>query len=158
MILKISELKSLRSILSENKNSVGFDEEEDAVTRGSPYVVQLIDVLNNPQDGTVSVCLEYMDGGSLQQVVDAGGCRNEVVLAGVSRQVLRGLHFLHSRRLVHRDIKPGNLLIDGQGRVKISDFGCVMLSFVFNAFLFLIECFLSSPFGALRRGVCRIPL
>ena len=70
-----------------------------------------------------------MDGGSLQDVVSAGGCQDEIVLAGLSRQILCGISFLHSHRHIHRDIKPGNILLSGgilgsgQALVKISDFG-----------------------------------
>jgi serine/threonine protein kinase len=81
------------------------------------------------RDGTLSICLEYMAGGSLQDVVQAGGCRDELVLAGLARQVLAGVAYLHSHRHIHRDIKPGNILIgggslvEGGAVVKISDFG-----------------------------------
>ena len=64
----VSELRSLRAIL-DGENS-------------SPYIVKLYDVLSNPVDGTISICLEYMDGGSLQDIVVGGGCQNESVLAG----------------------------------------------------------------------------
>jgi serine/threonine protein kinase len=82
------------------------------------------------RDGTISICLEYMNGGSLQDVVSSGGCQDELVLAGITRQILSGISFLHSHRHIHRDIKPGNILI-GCGYnltkedvvVKISDFG-----------------------------------
>jgi serine/threonine protein kinase len=84
-------------------------------------IVQLIDVVAN-LDGTVSMCLEYMDS-SLQDIVSCGGCQNETVLRGISRQILVGLDFLHERRLMHRDIKPGNVLVNLSGCVKISDLG-----------------------------------
>lgn len=88
-----------------------------------PHVVQLIDVVPNPRDGTLSICLEYFDAGSLQDVVDAGGCRDEHFLRKVSKQLLKGLSFLHSLRLIHRDIKPSNALVSSKGVVKLADFG-----------------------------------
>jgi serine/threonine protein kinase len=70
------------------------------------------------------LAIEYMDGGSLKEIVDAGGCKEEEFLAEISYNVLRGLHFLHGQNKIHRDIKPGNLLLHGRtGVVKISDFG-----------------------------------
>jgi len=67
--------------------------------------------------------VEYMDGGSLQDILDRGRCADESVLVNIAFQVLKGLAFLHERRQIHRDLKPGNLLIDHLGRVKLSDFG-----------------------------------
>jgi hypothetical protein len=95
----VRELRHLRSLLLEGGALC-------------PAVVQLISVVPHPRDGTVSVCLELMDGGSLQDVVKAGGCRDEAVLSRIAFQVLCGLDFLHGRRQVHRDIKPGTLPIN----------------------------------------------
>ena len=77
------------------------------------------------QEGSITIIVEYMDGGSLQDIVDTGGCQSEPVLANISWRVLQGLAFLHENRQVHRDIKPSNLLINHRGNVKVSDFGIV---------------------------------
>ncbi|GBG30363.1 Mitogen-activated protein kinase kinase 1 [Hondaea fermentalgiana] len=90
-----------------------------------PYIVAFHDAFVNPQEGSVNIVMEYMDGGSLQDVVSAGGCDSEDVLSVVTENVARGLLFLHNRRQIHRDIKPSNLLLNGKGEVKISDFGIV---------------------------------
>ena len=95
----VRELRSLRAAV------MGPDAGASAV--GSTpatcaNIVRLLEVYPNPKDGTISVCLEYMDGGSLQDVVRAGGCQNELVLAGITRQILSGLSFLHAKRHLHR--------------------------------------------------------
>ena len=61
----------------------------------------------NPKSGMVNLVVEYMDGGSLQDLVMHGGCADEEVLADIAYQVLSGLSFLHSNNKMHRDIKPG---------------------------------------------------
>jgi serine/threonine protein kinase len=71
----------------------------------------------------VNLVVEYMDGGSLQDVVDNGGCQDEEALADIAYQVLLGLDFLHSNQQMHRDIKPGNILLNCEGVVKLADFG-----------------------------------
>ena len=59
--------------------------------------------------GDVNILLEYMDGGSLQDIVDAGGCTSESVLANVAYRVMSGLSYLAENHQIHRDIKPSNL-------------------------------------------------
>lgn len=86
-------------------------------------IVQLLDVVPNPIDGTISICLEYMNGGSLQDIVEAGGCSDENVLRRIARQMLTGLKHLHDLRVIHRDLKPSNALISSKGVVKLADFG-----------------------------------
>ena len=90
-----------------------------------PYIVAFHDAFITPSEGNVSIVLEYMDGGSLQDIVDTGGCNLESVLANISYRFLLGIHFIHDHHQLHRDIKPSNLLINHHGAVKISDFGIV---------------------------------
>lgn len=74
--------------------------------------------------GTVVLCLEYMDGGSLQNAIDSLGLLQEVPLAGMIYQICLGLNFIHNvRKVLHRDIKPENILFNSQGEVKLADFG-----------------------------------
>eukprot|EP00750_Incisomonas_marina_P026402 INCI5904.1.p1 GENE.INCI5904.1~~INCI5904.1.p1 ORF type:complete len:866 (-),score=169.27 INCI5904.1:1844-4441(-) len=90
-----------------------------------PFMVGFYDAFITPDDGTVSIVMEFMNGGSLQDIVDNGGCQSEKVLANISARVLHGLAFIHESHQIHRDIKPSNLLINHFGEVKISDFGTV---------------------------------
>ncbi|CAM9775146.1 unnamed protein product, partial [Ectocarpus sp. 12 AP-2014] len=90
---------------------------------GSEHILELIDVFATTSNSTVSLVVEYMDGGSLQDLVDAGGCHDERKLGHIALQALRGLAFLHSSNLIHRDIKPANVLLNHRGELKIADFG-----------------------------------
>lgn len=90
-----------------------------------PYVVSFYDAFVEPSDGTISFVMEYMDGGSLEDIIDTGGCSSESALANISWRILSGLAFIHEKRQIHRDIKPSNLLINHTGDVKISDFGLI---------------------------------
>jgi len=80
-------------------------------------------------EGAMYIVLEYMDGGSLADVLQAAqltgsSALSESVLARLSARVLGGLDYLHrERHQVHRDVKPGNILLNTQGEIKISDFG-----------------------------------
>ena len=75
------------------------------------------------RDGAISMAFEYMDGGSLANVLDKVGTIPEWVLANMALQILWGLAMLCVDRKVHRDIKPSNLLINSAGEVKVTDFG-----------------------------------
>ena len=89
----------------------------------SDYIVDMYDAFFNPEAGVVTLMLEFMDGGSLQNVVNRGGCYHEPTLASIAIQALKGVAFLHSCSQMHRDIKPGNFLISRMGAVKVADLG-----------------------------------
>lgn len=75
------------------------------------------------REGSITIALEYMDGGSLANVIEQVGPIPEYVLASIAFQVLWGLAYLHHDKRVHRDLKPSNLLINSNGEVKVTDFG-----------------------------------
>ncbi|KAI8872662.1 Pkinase-domain-containing protein [Ramicandelaber brevisporus] len=74
------------------------------------------------------VVMEYMDGGPLAEIVEQRSF-NEPEAAATVVQVVRGLEYLHSRNIIHRDIKSDNILIGSGGRIKLIDFGfCAQMS------------------------------
>jgi len=66
---------------------------------------------------------EWVPGGSLQSLLSKFGKFDEQVTKKYAFQILQGLQFLHVNRVVHRDIKGANILIDDKGTVKLADFG-----------------------------------
>lgn len=75
------------------------------------------------REGSITIALEYMDGGSLANVLAQVGPVPERVLANMAFQILWGLAYLKHDKRVHRDLKPSNLLINSRGEVKVTDFG-----------------------------------
>ncbi|OIW18734.1 hypothetical protein TanjilG_13486 [Lupinus angustifolius] len=87
-----------------------------------PYVVVCYQSFYD--NGVISIILEYMDGGSLADLLKKVKTIPEPYLAAIFKQVLKGLVYLHhERHIIHRDLKPSNLLINHRGEVKITDFG-----------------------------------
>ncbi|KAL1916442.1 uncharacterized protein VTP21DRAFT_5633 [Calcarisporiella thermophila] len=74
-------------------------------------------------DKELNLFLEYVSGGSVQSCLNQYGPFEPALTRHFTRQITRGLAYLHDRGLLHRDIKGGNVLIDPCGTCKITDFG-----------------------------------
>ena len=70
-------------------------------------------------DNCISICTEFMDGGSLERYMPV----NENVLRHISFCVIEGMVYLWNLKILHRDIKPYNILVNTKGEVKLCDFG-----------------------------------
>ncbi|XP_058680415.1 serine/threonine-protein kinase PAK 1-like [Ammospiza caudacuta] len=92
----------------------------------SPNIVTYLD--SYLVDAELWLAMEFMDGGTLFDVLRAVYLE-EGQIGAVCRECLQGLHFLHSRQVIHRDIKSCNVLVGTDGSVKLGDFGlCAQLS------------------------------
>ncbi|PON41148.1 Tyrosine-protein kinase [Parasponia andersonii] len=88
----------------------------------SPHVVRCHGIFERPSV-EIAILMEYMDSGTLETLLRSQGTFSESELADVARKVLKGLHYLHSHKIVHRDTKPANILVNSKMEVKIADFG-----------------------------------
>ncbi|GMM36413.1 mitogen-activated protein kinase kinase kinase [Saccharomycopsis crataegensis] len=85
---------------------------------------KIVRYLGSSSDDTyLNIFLEYVPGGSITSMINNYGPFKEPLIRNFTRQILIGLKYLHSKNIIHRDIKGGNILIDNNGGAKISDFG-----------------------------------
>ncbi|KAJ3217005.1 Protein kinase [Dinochytrium kinnereticum] len=74
------------------------------------------------------VVMEFMEGGPLTDIID-NNTMSETQIAAICNETIKGLNHLHLRQIIHRDIKSDNILMNGEGHVKITDFGfCAKLT------------------------------
>jgi mitogen-activated protein kinase kinase kinase len=84
-------------------------------------IVQYLD--SSADNAFFNIFLEYVPGGSVSTLLKNYGSFEEALVNSFTRQILDGLIYLHSKEIIHRDIKGANILVDNKGVIKISDFG-----------------------------------
>jgi beta-lactam-binding protein with PASTA domain len=96
-------------------------EATNAAGLSHPNIVSIYD--RGEADGSYFIVMEYVEGRTLKElVVTRGPCPIPVAIS-YTRQVLAALRYAHRHAIIHRDIKPHNVIVDHEGRVKVADFG-----------------------------------
>jgi serine/threonine-protein kinase len=118
-------LKILHDRYGEDEEYVErFRREARAVAQLShPNIVTVID--RGEEDGKQFIVFELIEGDNLKELVERGGPLPVRRALELGLEVGRALAFAHAQGLVHRDVKPQNVLLNGDGRAKVTDFGIV---------------------------------
>jgi beta-lactam-binding protein with PASTA domain/tRNA A-37 threonylcarbamoyl transferase component Bud32 len=85
------------------------------------HVVSVYD--RGEYDGTYYIAMEYLDGRSLKRIIQEEAPLHPDRAIDLTIQVLRAARFAHRRGIIHRDFKPHNVIVDAEGRAKVTDFG-----------------------------------
>jgi eukaryotic-like serine/threonine-protein kinase len=96
-------------------------EAKNAAALNHPNIVSIYD--RGEAEDTYYIAMEYLDGRTLKELIVGRGAAPVNVAIEYARQILSALRFAHRHGIVHRDIKPHNVLVDSEGRVKVTDFG-----------------------------------
>src|SRR5437773_1939511 len=96
-------------------------EAKNAAGLSHPNIVSIYD--RGEAEGQYYMAMEYLDGRSLKELIVSRGPAPIPVSIDYARQILTALRFAHRHGIVHRDIKPHNVLVDAEGRLKVTDFG-----------------------------------
>ncbi|KAL1968989.1 hypothetical protein VTN77DRAFT_823 [Rasamsonia byssochlamydoides] len=110
-----------------------FDKRKNNMVAALKHEIELLQGLHHPNivqylgtsadDHHLNIFLEYVPGGSIAEMLKQYNTFQEPLIKNFVRQILAGLSYLHSRDIIHRDIKGANILVDNKGGIKISDFG-----------------------------------
>ena len=124
LLNRIVAVKVLRPEFVDDDEFLGkFKREAEAVASLShPNIVNVYDV---GEDGKVHyIVMEYIDGQNLKEIIKNEGTLDEYTALDITKQIARALSAAHKKGIIHRDIKPHNILISNEGRiVKVADFG-----------------------------------
>ncbi len=96
-------------------------EAQSAAGMNHPNIVGVYDWAN--EDGTYYLVLEYVEGRSLADIIRSGGALPAAQGAIIAADISSALSFAHRNGVVHRDIKPGNVMVSSDGHIKVTDFG-----------------------------------
>jgi eukaryotic-like serine/threonine-protein kinase len=102
-------------------------EAESAAQLCHPHICPILDC--GDVDGIVYTVMPYYDGGSLADKVQKQGSVDALLVAAAAAQVASGLDYAHRHGIVHRDVKPDNVLFDEDGNAIITDFGIATARF-----------------------------
>jgi len=97
-------------------------EASSAASLSHPNIVQVYN-RGETGDGTLYIVMEYVSGGTLQEQIEERGPLEAREAAAVAVQIAEALVAAHERGVIHRDIKPQNVLLDSSGDLKVTDFG-----------------------------------
>jgi predicted Ser/Thr protein kinase/tetratricopeptide (TPR) repeat protein len=102
-------------------------EAQSAGILSHPNIVTIHDVVEASDDGLAFIAMEYVEGTDLKEILRQGRPFSVSDVVQTVCQVASALDYAHRKGVIHRDIKPGNIILDREGRVKITDFGIARL-------------------------------
>ncbi len=122
----------LKCLYLTSSEALSRTEREIAIVKqlgDAPNIVAFEEAYFSPDTGGAILVSERIKGPSLRTLVNANpDGLPKIVTAAVARQICRGLQYLHQHGVIHRDIKPDNVLITEEGTVKLCDFGIAILA------------------------------
>ncbi len=122
----LSRYVAVKVLKTEFSEDAGFvtkfkAEAQSAAGLEHPNIVNIYDV--GSEAGVYYIVMEYVEGITLKTYIEKKGQLSFKESASIAIQVARGIEVAHSKNIIHRDIKPQNIIISTEGKVKVTDFG-----------------------------------
>jgi len=116
---KLSQKKAIKRFLREARVSARLDHSN---------IVKIHDI--GEEEGIYHIVMELVLGRTLREIIEARESPQQVDIAGMIElfyQMLQAIEYAHKRKIIHRDIKPDNIMVTDEGKVKVMDFGLAVL-------------------------------
>ncbi len=121
-------VKVLHLPLTGRKALHAFLNEARAVRLRHPHIVPILDFGVSGHDDLPYLVMSYADGGSLRDCYPSGSKLSDKIVDIYIQQLASALQYAHDHRVIHRDVKPENMLVSRDGAVQLSDFGIAKIS------------------------------
>jgi serine/threonine protein kinase len=134
LIGRLVALKTIRAVpTSDDEEAREYQqrfvrEAQAAGNLSHPAIVTVHDIGQDEASGMSFIAMEYVDGPTLKEIIQQGRQLPYEELAEIVAQVAEALDFAHSKGIIHRDVKPANILLWGDSRAKITDFGIAKIA------------------------------
>ena len=109
-----------------------FREARSAGVLSHPNIVTIYDMAE--EDGVAYIAMEYVDGPTLDDLMNANRPLESGKIFGILRQTATALDYAHTKGIVHRDIKPANIMLGRDGNIKVTDFGIAKINAAADSF------------------------
>lgn len=121
-------LKVLAPTLAGDKNARQrfIQEAQTASALEHPHIVRILDLDEDSEQ--VFIAMEYLPGGDLNHYIQSHGSLSQKDILRLLKQVAEALDYAHSKGVLHRDVKPGNILLGQEGSARLCDFGLVRVA------------------------------
>src|ERR1051326_2324495 len=133
LIGRLVALKTIRAARGDDDETREFQqrfirEAQAAGILNHPVIVTVHDIGQDEPSGTNFIAMEYVEGQNLKEILAQGRPLSFDEIGDIAAQVAEALDFAHSKGIVHRDVKPANIIVIDGNRAKITDFGIAKIA------------------------------
>ena len=121
-------IKVLHVDLDESERNPFLDEARTIARLIHPHIIRILDYGIEPSSNTPYLVMDYAPNGTLRHRHPKGTHLSLDTIVSYVKQIASALHYAHSQNVIHRDVKPGNMLLGQDGHVFLSDFGIATIA------------------------------